>query len=67
MALYNVETGRKSILHRVADCHDCEWCLQDYRDNRMADKARQHVAQTGHTVGYETGTSTLYTKGSIAG
>lgn len=66
MTLYNVESNGKSIVHRVADCFDCGWRAEDYRDNRMADKARAHVAQTGHTVGYETGTSTLYTKGSIA-
>lgn len=50
----------KQIIHRIADCYDCGFYLDDYKDNAMADKARRHAEETGHTVGYETGTSTIY-------
>lgn len=53
-------TGRKNILHRLAECVDCDWQAADYRDRNMPAKCKRHVEQTGHTVVYETGTSTRY-------
>ena len=63
MPKYEILTRKKSITHRIADCWDCAWMTDDYLDNNMADKCRKHVAETGHTVGYETGTSTIYSRG----
>lgn len=66
MTLYKVNIRKKLTVHRIADCFNCAWRVDDYRDDKMADKCRKHVAETGHTVGYETGTSTIYSRGSIA-
>ena len=66
VAKYKVTTRKKLTIHRIADCFDCDWSASDYKDYRMAEKCRKHVAETGHTVGYETGTSTVYSRGGIA-
>lgn len=50
----------KRITHRLADCCDCDFYLDDYRDKNMTQKTRRHVEKTGHTVVYETGSSTRY-------
>jgi len=57
-----VKRSRKRITHRIAECHDCDWNLGDYRDKDMATKARRHAEKTGHTVVYETGTTQIFEK-----
>lgn len=61
MRKYQIFSGRKYIIHRIADCHECDWRSDDYKDKRMGAKCRAHAAKTGHKVSYETGTAITYT------
>lgn len=53
------QTGRrKSLIHFVAECKDCEWNCSDYRIGQK--KASEHARKTGHVVHAELGYVTVY-------
>lgn len=57
---YRVVSNGKYITHRAADCHDCEWYLDDYANLDLPAECRRHVQKTGHTVGYESAAGIIY-------
>lgn len=55
------KTTRKSLLHVIADCSECDWYFGNYLGNYMKE-AKAHVNKTGHEVIVETGYSQRITK-----
>lgn len=49
---------RKSLVHFVAECKDCEWNSSDYHTGQK--KASEHARKTGHLVHAELGYFTVY-------
>ena len=50
------------IPHFLAQCHDCDWTFQDYRNRKKGQREiRKHVSKTGHTVALEKAVVTHYT------
>jgi hypothetical protein len=46
-----IVVSRKSLVHGIANCLDCDWTCEDYSCVRR--KAREHVAKTAHHVSME--------------
>ncbi len=42
-----------AIIHRVADCANCNWRDEDHHHASV--RARRHTAKTGHTTTVENG------------
>jgi len=57
---YFVFSGPRRIIHKIADCCDCDFYLHAYNDKNMTSKIKRHVEKTGHEVVYETGHSKRY-------
>lgn len=58
-----VKVRKHGIIHKLVQCHDCDWDYSYYDKKDTTTKIRQHVQETGHTVIYEYGVSQLYEKG----
>lgn len=51
---------KSTQIHRLAQCSDCNWSCEDYLDNGIYTKAKNHAKKHKHSVTLETGRSLVY-------